>query len=188
MTINEQVRQRAIEILRNPRAYSDIEVHNAVIDLRRNPKRGDEELLAPLLEHHDPMVAAAALYALTRIYGRVEDYRDLIMKLAQGDPRDCMEMPLQSTAIERLTDLVQAGDQEALHLLWEIAENPLTDVCAQLTAWACLARLAGDEWSFSKFDRNSEIMIQNPYSEEAEQIRHEVRETAKKNGIYIKPE
>jgi len=185
MTINEDVRKKATEVLKNVNSHTDTEVHNAVIDLRRNPKRGDEVLLVPLLEHHDAMVAAAALYALTHIYGNPENYRDLIMKLSQGDPRDYVEMPLQSEALEDLAELASHGDQEALELLWKVAESPSTNVSAELTAWSCLARLAGEEWSLREFDKYAEIMIGDPESQEAEQIRQRVREAAKRKGIYI---
>ena len=188
MAVNEAVRERAIEILHSPSMHPDLEVYKAVIDLRRNPKRGDESLLTPLLYHHDAMVVAATLYALTHIYGNVEEYRDLIMELARGDPRDYMEMPLQSEAIECLAELAEAGDREALTLLWRLAESKSTSECPRARAWYCLARLAGDNWSFDEYDKYSEVMIMCPESEEAEQIRHEVREAAKKKGIYIKPE
>ena len=188
MAVNEAVRERAIEILHSPSMHPDLEVYKAVIDLRRNPKRGDESLLTPLLYHHDAMVVAATLYALTHIYGSVEDYRDLVMDLARGDPRDYMEMPLQSEAIECLAELAGAGDQKALTLLWRLAESKSTSECPRARAWHCLARLAGDNWSFDEEDRYLDAMILYPESEEAEQIRQKVREAAKKKGIYIKPE
>jgi len=188
MTSNEAVRQQAIEILHTPSLHPDIEVYKAVIDLRRNPKKGDESLLTPLLYHHDAMVVAATLYALTHIYGNIEDYRDLIMQLAQGDSRDYMAMPLQTQAIECLAELAGAGDQEALNLLWQLAESTSTSECPRTCAWHCLARLAGDNWTFDEQDRYFDAMILYPESEEAEQIRQKVREAAKKKGIYIKPE
>jgi NAD(P)-dependent dehydrogenase (short-subunit alcohol dehydrogenase family) len=55
-----------------------------VIMACRNPKPGDESLLVPLLKYDDDMTVAAVLYALTHVYGNVEDYRNLIMELANG--------------------------------------------------------------------------------------------------------
>jgi len=184
MATHEEVRKKAIAVLTNPGEHTDTEVHNAVIDLRRNPKQGDDKLLIPLLEHKDPMVAAASLYALTHIYGKVSDYRDLIMKLARGDSRDYMEMPLQSEAIEDLAELAK-DDKEALFILWKIAESSSTSECPRSRAWLCLARLAGEEWSLREYDKYAEIMIGDPESQEAEQIRQRVREAAKRQGIYI---
>ncbi|GIW99521.1 MAG: hypothetical protein KatS3mg111_2854 [Pirellulaceae bacterium] len=180
MVSTPEQRRRGLQVLKNPAAYSDTEVHNAVLDVRRRPEPGDEKLLLPLLEHADAMVVAAVLYSLTHVYGTVEQYRDLIMKLAQGDPRDCMEMPIQSSAISDLAELAQ-HDREALDLLRRIAEDSGTAEVPRQRAWFCLAGLFNVPWS----KEDSEAMIWDPDSQRSEQAKARVREAAE--GLNWKP-
>jgi len=185
MVSTPEQRAHGLNVLRHLESHSWTDIHNAVLDVRRNPRPEDKALLEPLLEHEDPMVVAATLYALTHVYGTVEEYRDLIMKLAQGDPRDDGEMPLQREAIEDLADLA-SRDSDALELLWQIAEEPGKSEFAREIAWFCLAHHYGVEWQRSY----SEALIWDPEGPKSREIQVLIRTAASgrtANGDTHKP-
>ncbi len=173
MVTTPEQRAHGLSVLREIERHSPTEIHNAVLDVRRNPRPEDKPLLEPLLEHDDPMVVAATLYALTHVYDTVEDFRDLVMKLAQGDPRDDGEMPLQTEAIQDLADLA-SRDPDALELLWQIAEDAGTDECARESTWFRIAHLFDIEWK----REYSEALIWDPDGPKSKEIMSRIRAAA----------
>lgn len=171
MNEKSNMREESIRILNAPGKNSSISIYKAVIDIRRNnPMPGDLEILLPLIDYHDDMVVAEVLYSLTHVYGSVEDYRDLVFKLSDGDGRDTGEMPIQTEAIECLS-LLANNDNNAYNQLLKISESNSTAECPRSRAWKCLARLAGCEWK----EDFSAAMIMDPGSDKSNAIRAKVR-------------
>lgn len=109
----KDVRDWAIEVIKNRHDYTHTELHKAVFDLYHNPKQGDEALLYPLLEHEDNWVAAGAPYALCEVCGRSQELRDVVIHLARGDPRDVGNKQLQYTALCLIESWAKRGDELA---------------------------------------------------------------------------
>jgi len=171
MTNTDAVREKAIRTITDAANRSELEVHNAVIDLRRNAERGDEEMLWPLLDYDDDMVVAATLFALFHVFGQKSDLKDLIFKLAaEGDPRDIGIMPIQCEALRILASLAKS-DTNALATLRQVAENTSAADTTKECAWRELAELHGLEWS----DKYSGSLIGDPESAESERIRERIR-------------
>jgi len=178
--MNTSSRKQWIRILRNPEAYDGHIVFEALFKLYHDPEPGDEELIYPLLRHEDGMVVAWALYALCNVYEHRHELRDLIFEWSLGDPRDCMEMPIQCMALEQLAYLALEGDREAHDRLWEVAENAEIHEVPRHRAWSCLARLYQEPWIDSDMDE----MIDNPFSEASEKIRQRIRDAARQKGSW----
>lgn len=181
--MTDSVRQRAIEVIRNRDQYTPTEVYKAVFDLYHNSEYGDEELLYPLLEHEDNWVAAGALYGLFEVYGCRKELRDLVLRLADGDPRDVGDNQLQFTALLLLADLAQRGDQQAYEKLWAVAENPAVNEFGREQAWYRLAALHGIDWQ----EGWTEEMVLRPLSEVTEQIRQQIRQEILRRGGRVPP-
>jgi hypothetical protein len=163
------VRQNAIGLLTTPNKHSPLAVHNAIIDLRRNPKAGDEHLLRKYLDYPDDMVVSAVLYALIHIYESVPDLKELLLRFADGDDRDNGEMPIQTQAIEGLASYSRE-DASALSKLLEVASKSDTAEAPRARAWKCIAELFGVPWQ----REYSDAMIWDPESEKSISIRKEV--------------
>ena len=170
MTIDSK-HDEAAAILSDPKRYTRQKAYNAVLDLRRNsPVPSDKALLEPLMAYDDDMIVAAVLYSLINVYGSPSEYRSQIMAQKGGDRRDTGEMPIQTQAIEGLSELAKT-DSVALSELWKIAESTEVAECPRARAWHCLARHAKVEW-----DReDTETMVWDPNSEQSEQIRNRIR-------------
>jgi hypothetical protein len=174
----ESSRKKWIQILRKHDNYPANKVYEALFKLHHDPSPGDEELIYPLLEHKDPYVAKQALYALFEVYEHRKELRDIIFRLSLGDCRDECEMPLQCQAIYLLSELAASGDREAYERLWEIAEDPSMHESPRTRAWHELAKLHAVEWS----DRDLEELIDDPFGEASEAIRHRIREAIRQQG------
>lgn len=168
--MNEEVRERALHVLRCPENATRTVVHNAVIDLRRNAKHGDEAILAPLLNHSDPMVVAATLYTLCEVHNQQDALRSLLERLVRGDSRDSLEMPIQSMAVSLLASFGK-NDKAAIATLRETGENCEMASSPRKRAWQELAALFDVEWH----PKYTEEMLLFPESEVSEQIRHRIR-------------
>lgn len=167
--MNMSVRQNAIGLLTTPNQHSPLAVHNAIIDLRRNPEAGDEQLLRKYLNYPDDMVVSAVLYALIHVYESVPDLKELLLRFADGDGRDNGEMPIQTQAIEGLA-LYSRKDTSVLSKLLEVASKSDTAEAPRARAWKCIAQLFGVPWH----REYSETMIWDPESEKSDSIRQEV--------------
>ena len=167
MTMN--VRQNAIDLLTTPNRHSPLAVHNAIVDLRRNPAAGDERFLRKYLDNPDDMVVSAVLYALIHVYEAVPDLEELLLRFADGDQRDNGEMPIQTQAIEGLA-LYARENTSALSKLLEVASMSDTAEAPRARAWKCIAELFGVPWH----REYSDAMIWDPESEKSNSIRQEV--------------
>lgn len=163
-------RDMAIVVIGESAQRSHTDLHNAILDLRRNPTRGDESLLYRLLDHEDAMVVSATLFALCEVYGQREQLKNVICQLAAGDERDSFEMPIQTTAISQLATLARK-DQQALQQLVAIAENPKVSETPRKRAWHYLAELHGIPWTREDGDE----MLISPESIASETIRNRIR-------------
>ncbi len=169
--MSNEIRKKALYILENyENASSTTQIHNAVIDLRRNAIVGDERVLYAFLEHHDAMVVSATLYTLFEVHSQQQKLRELVEEMAGGDPRDDMAMPIQTTAITLLARFGK-DDAPALKRIVEIAERKEKNESADACAWLELSTMHGVEWSGKYTD---ELMM-NPESEASEQIRNRIR-------------
>ncbi|QDU60466.1 hypothetical protein Pan216_13070 [Planctomycetes bacterium Pan216] len=181
MTDQYEIRNRALQVLGDCEKQSYTAVHNAIVDLRRNPVPGDDRILWPFLAHDDSMVVAVALYTLFRIHEQHDVLRSIVKRIArQGDERerDDLDRPIQSTAIVLLGDSAKEDESIALELL-EIAEANSTPDTPRERAWQLLADLHGVKWP----SHATEEMILRPDSEVSEQIRADVRRAmASKSG------
>lgn len=164
------IREHALQILLHHQTQSAAALYNAILDLRRNPRRGDERVLTPFLDHADAMVAAATLYALCEIHDQRDLLRPLIERLAAGDTRDDSEMPIQTTAISLLSRFGKK-DARAVAGLTEIAESERTAETPRKRAWQKLAEMFGVEWSSA----DTEEMIMHPESDASVLIRTRIR-------------
>lgn len=174
-------RQNAINILTMPSQHSPLAVHNAVVDLRRNPEAGDERLLRKYLDYPDDMVVSAVLFALIHVYESGTDLKDLLLRFADGDSRDNGEMPIQTQAIEGLV-LYSRRDTASLSKLLEIATKDDTAEAPRARAWKCLAELFGVPWQRDYTD----AMIWDPESDESISIRKEVLMAVEaRNGLPL---
>lgn len=163
-------RNKALGILRSPERNSPLVVHNAVVDLRRNPKAGDESLLKSFLHYPDDMVVSAVLFSLIHVYDSVPDLLERLLHFADGDDRDNGEMPIQSQAIEGLFVLSRESS-EAFAKLLAVADDVETPAAPRARAWKCLAELFGVPWSRGY----TEAMIWDPESDESSAVRKKVR-------------
>lgn len=163
------MRQTAMRTLTMANQHSPLAVHNAVIDLRRNPEAGDEHLLRKFLDYPDDMVVSAVLYALIHVYESVPGLLELLLRFADGDSRDNGEMPIQTQAIEGLA-LCSRENSQALSKLLSVANDTRTPDAPRARAWKCLADLFGVPWQ----REYSNMMIWDPESEESVSIRKEV--------------
>ena len=163
------VRQNAIGILTMPNEHPPLSVHNAVIDLRRNPEAGDDQLLRKYLDYPDDMVVSAVLFALIHVYEAVPELLELLLRFADGDSRDNGEMPIQTQAVEGLA-LCSRENSKALSKLLSVANNTRTPEVPRARAWKCLADLFGVPWQ----REYSDTMIWDPESEKSVAIRKEV--------------
>jgi hypothetical protein len=152
-------------------------VHNAVIDLRRDPEPGDEELLKKCLDYPDDMVVSAVLFALIHVYASGPDLKELLLRFADGDPRDNGEMPIQTQAIEGLA-LYAREYAPALSKLLEVASKNDSAEAPRARAWKCLAELFGVPWQRDFTD----AMIWDPESEKSEAIRKKVLSAIEARG------
>ena len=137
-------RQRLIDTLARWRENGDGEVYRAVLDLYRDPRRGDDRYVLPLLAHHDPMVVASALHACAKVYGRWSTVEDVVYLIADGDPRDEGELPLQGMAIRLIGAC--GTDPRASRSLLSIAENERQPDGVFVDAWMALADRHGIEF------------------------------------------
>lgn len=163
------VRQKAIGLLTTANQHSSLAVHNAIVDLRRNPEAGDEQLLRKYLDYPYDMVVSAVLYALIHVYEPVPDLKELLLRFADGDARDNGEMPIQTQAIEGLV-LHSREDTSALSKLLELASKNDTAEAPHARAWKCIAELFGFPWQ----REYSDAMIWDPESDKSISIRREV--------------
>lgn len=139
-------------------------------DIRYNTGEGDEAVLYPLLNHPDDGVVASALFTLWHSYDVRADIAPTIRRLAWGDERDQMDMPIQTMAINLLSANAKS-DSSALEELRTIAEDSSTSDIPRTTAWQRLAEQFGVEW----LPEYSEEMIMSPESETSGEIRQIVR-------------
>jgi hypothetical protein len=172
--MSEDIRKRALRILNNQENESHTSIHNAIVDLRRNALKGDERYLYTFLNYDDAMVVAATLYTLFEIHNQKVELRDLIEKLAVGDVRDDMEMPIQSMAISLLSRY-GIKDTAAIALLLEIAESQHIAEVPRKNAWQKLAEIYNVDWSRQDADN----MILYPESDASEQIRKRIKNAMK---------
>ncbi len=168
--MSSEARERALRTLRDHENRSHSAIHNAIVDLRRNAELGDERILHPFLNHYDPMVVAATLYTLFEVHNQQRALRPLIEKLAGGDARDDMEMPIQCMAISCLADF-GAEDAAAVDRLLEVGESQVASEAPRERAWYELARLYGVELQRDALEE----MLQHPQSEASEGICERIR-------------
>lgn len=169
--MSNQVRERALRVLEeHENASSSTQIHNAVIDLRRNAEKGDEKILYPFLDHPDAMVVAATLYTLFDVHSMKHQLRGLVEKLVGGDPRDDMAMPIQTTAISLLARFGRE-DASAVNMIALIAEQEMKNDAVDACAWKELAEMHGLEW----LGKYTDELMMNPDSVESEEIRNRVR-------------
>ena len=143
--MNDDVREKALAILARPAEHSPSSIHNAIVDVRRSAKPGDEALLGRFLDHSNEMVVSATLFALIHVYKPEPGRLSLLLHYAEGDHRDTGEMPIQTQAIEGLC-LFSRTNPEALSKLMTVAKNAATTEAPRARAWKCLAELFGVPW------------------------------------------
>lgn len=164
--MSRDTRNNALKILKGPVGHTPLQVHNAIVDLRRNPEDGDEILLRKYLDFKDDMVVSATLFALIHIYKPIPDLFEIEFRFADGDSRDNGEMPIQTQAIEGLA-LRSHEIPKAMSKLMSLAQDIATPEAPRSRAWQCLAGLFGVAW-----ERDfTEAMIWDPDSEKSESIR-----------------
>jgi len=163
--MTSDLRDKALSILRMPDGHSPLSVHNAIVDIRRNAKPGDEDLLCSYLAYPDDMVVSAVLYALIHIYQPIPGLLNLLLGFASGDLRDTGEMPIQTQAVESLL-LYSRKNPEAISKLLSVAKDAATSEAPRARAWKCLAELFGVPWQ-PEFTRR---MIQDPESEQSRSL------------------
>lgn len=177
--MNQELRDKALRVLKDAASHSPTEVHNAVVDLRRNGKSGDEPLLQQALDFPDEMVASAALFALIHVYESPPDILDILMRCADGDSRDTGEMPIQTQAVEGLA-VHGRRNPTAVAKLIKVAKCESTPEAPRARAWKCLAELFGVPW----VREYSDAMIWDPQSVKSEAIRELVLESiAERAGV-----
>lgn len=175
--MTNSIRIRALSVLQSATSHSDLDVHNAIVDLRRNASTGDDVVLLPFLDHEDAMVAAATLYALCHVHTHGTELKNRIIRFARGDSRDSFEMPLQCQALRTLAMLAEQ-DYDARSTLQEIAEAPDLSEAPMKTAWECLAKLYGAAWSRNDGD----ALMWDPQSEQSRQLRSRIRHTIEESA------
>ena len=166
----EHARAWAIETILACRIDDRANLLKAVFDLCRNAKLGDDQILYPLLDHPDADIVASTLHGLFEVFQHKAQLKSAICALANGDPRDSWEMPIQTMAVNCLGKLA-VSDPESFRYLLQIAENRDFAEVPHKRAWQCLAELANAEWRST----DSEDMIMDPDSEASESIRCRIR-------------
>lgn len=171
--MNQNVRRAALAVLEDHRKRSNASIHNAIVDLRRNAKLGDEKILEPFLDHSDPMVVAATLYTLFEVHDQKKKLRPLLERLASEiDVReeDELDHPIQCMSIALIGSL-GVSDSAAMKFIVAVAEDRSVPAVPRKRAWQVLAENCGVDWPSSA----SEEMIFNPESQESEQLRDKIR-------------
>lgn len=172
---NKNKRLRAIAILHTHENESPSNIHNAIVDLRRNAVRGDEAILRPFLEHCDPVVVAATLYTLFEVHDQRVALRPLVENFVlNGDARDFedLDAPIQCMSIELLASFGKS-DHKAVTSILQIADDPSSADCPRATAWERLAHLFDADWPADA----TEEMLLRPESEACEQLRNNIRKS-----------
>jgi len=144
MAIKHSTREQVLTILKKNDQHDRAELLKALYDIRYNTGDGDEAVLYPLLDHPDDGVAASALFTLWHSYDVRADIAPTIRRLAWGDERDQMDMPIQTMAINLLSAIAKS-DSSALEELRAIAEDFTTSDIPRTTAWERLAEQFGVE-------------------------------------------
>ncbi len=171
--MNSDLRQRSLRLLRAHEHQPPGAIHNAIIDMRRNAERGDEEVLLQFLDHYDPMVVAATLYTLCEVHNQLATLRSLLESLVlNGDTRESedLDKPIQCMAIELLASFGKCDDVAVAKII-QVAENRLAADTARACAWERLAQLFDAEWPR---DATEELMLQ-PESDTSDRIRSCIR-------------
>lgn len=171
MAIKHSPRVHIRRILKESRQHGKAELLKALYDIRYNTGDGDEAIVYPLLDHPDDGVVASTLFTLWHSYDVRADIESTIRRLAWGDDRDQMDMPIQTMAITLLSEIAKS-DSAALAELRAIAEDTATRDIPRTQAWHRLAEHFGIEW----LSDYSEEMIMTPESEKSEEIREIVRQ------------
>lgn len=172
--MTSDIRKRALAVLNDHQNKSPTVIHNAILDLRRNPERGDERILHPFLGHPDPMVVAATLETLSEVHNQRALLRSVIERLARnGDEResDDLDRPIQCMAIELLAAFGKQDDA-AVSTLLEVAESETIGDAPRACAWERLAYLYDADWPSDA----TEELILRPASESSERIRNCIRQ------------
>lgn len=163
-------RPSVIDALRDYRELDSRYLLPAIYVLREHPAPGDEALLYPLLDSTDDDVVAEALYTLCVYYEQFERLRPFIVQAAFGDPRDPDGFTIQRTAIELLGRLA-SHDQQALEVLWQVAENRKTSPYALADVWEWLAKHYRVPWS----SKDYKLILWLGLTQETEPIRARIR-------------
>jgi hypothetical protein len=171
MAIKHSPREHILRILKESGQYGRAELLKALYDIRYNTGDGDEAVVYTLLEHPDDGVVASALFTLWHSYDVRAEIESTIRKLARGDDRDQMDMPIQTMAITLLSEIARS-DSAALAELRAIAEDTTTSDIPRNRAWHLLAEHFGVDWLADY----SEEMILRPESKKSEDIREIVRQ------------
>jgi hypothetical protein len=177
MAIKHSPRENILRILKESGQHDRAELLKALYDIRYNTGDGDEALVYPLLDHPDDGVVASVLFTLWHSYDVRGDIAPTIRRLAWGDDRDQMDMPIQTMAITLLSEIAKS-DSAALAELRAIAEDASTSDIPRKRAWQCLAELFGVEW----LSGYSEEMIMTPDGTKSEEIREIVRRAIKNSA------
>ncbi|MCA9233434.1 MAG: hypothetical protein KDA57_22530 [Planctomycetales bacterium] len=170
---SNHVRQRALRLLLDHEHEPPSVIHNAIIDMRRNAERGDENVLYQLLDHYDPMVVAATLYTLCEVHDQRATLRSVLEGLVvNGDTREIedLDKPIQCMAINLLA-LSGKRDGVAVAKIIQVAEDRHAADTARACAWERLAQLFGAEWPR---DATEELMLR-PESDASDRIRTCIR-------------
>lgn len=170
MAIKHSPRELVLRILKESGQHDRADLLKALYDIRYNTGDGDEAVLYPLLDHPDDGVVASALFTLWHSYDVRAEMSPTIRRLAWGDDRDQMDMPIQTMAITLLSEIAKS-DSAALAELTAIAEDTKTSDIPRNRAWHCLADHFGVEW----LSDYSDEMIMTPESDKSEEIRQIIR-------------